>query len=210
MQLTFLRTVPGLEQVRMTRLGYAIEYDYVPPLQLRPTLELRTIPGLFLAGQINGTTGYEEAAGQGAIAGINAAARALDLDPVVLTRDSAFIGVLVDDLVSRGVDEPYRLFTSRSEFRLLLRQDNALRRLLPLGERLRLLGDDELRSAEARLSAEDRALTRANQLTLSPEASESAPPCSWIHPGAIWSSSRRLGPPTRRCIGRPSPRRRRG
>jgi tRNA uridine 5-carboxymethylaminomethyl modification enzyme len=168
-QLAFLRTVPGMEQVRMTRLGYAIEYDYVPPLQLRPTLELRAIPGLFLAGQINGTTGYEEAAGQGAIAGINSAARALDLDPVVLTRDSAFIGVLVDDLVSRGVDEPYRLFTSRSEFRLLLRQDNALRRLLPLGERLRLLDDDELRSAEAQLAAEDSALERANHLTLSPE-----------------------------------------
>jgi tRNA uridine 5-carboxymethylaminomethyl modification enzyme len=168
-QLAFLRTVPGMEQVRMTRLGYAIEYDYVPPLQLRPTLELRAIPGLFLAGQINGTTGYEEAAGQGAIAGINSSARALDLEPVVLTRDSSFIGVLVDDLVSRGVDEPYRLFTSRSEFRLLLRQDNALRRLLPLAERLRLLGDDELRSAEAQLATEDSALERANHLTLSPE-----------------------------------------
>jgi len=165
-QLAFLRSVPGLEQVRITRLGYAIEYDYVPPLQLRPTLELRVLPGLFLAGQINGTTGYEEAAGQGALAGINSAARALDLDPLVLSRDSAFIGVLIDDLVTRGVDEPYRLFTSRSEFRLLLRQDNALRRLLPIAERLRLLREDELGIAQRQLDREDGAFQRANELVL--------------------------------------------
>jgi tRNA uridine 5-carboxymethylaminomethyl modification enzyme len=165
-QLEFLRSVPGLESVRMTRPGYAIEYDYFPPTQLRPTLELRALPGLFLAGQVNGTTGYEEAAGQGVLAGINAAARALGREQVILRRDAAFIGVLVDDLVSRGVDEPYRLFTSRSEYRLLLRQDNALRRLLPLAERLGLLEECELRSAEQRLTREDDLLAEAHRASL--------------------------------------------
>jgi tRNA uridine 5-carboxymethylaminomethyl modification enzyme len=169
-QIDFLRTLPGLEQVRMTRPGYAIEYDFFLPTQLLPTLETREVPGLFLAGQVNGTTGYEEAAGQGALAGINAAARALEREPVTLPRDTAFIGVLTDDLVHRGVDEPYRLFTSRSEFRLLLRQDNALRRLLPVAERTGLLNAAELRAAEARLRREEEVLALADCTSLEPES----------------------------------------
>src|SRR3989441_10172180 len=130
-QVEFLHAVPGLERAKLTRPGYAIEYDYYPPTQLTPWLETKALEHLWFAGQINGTTGYEEAAAQGAVAGINAVRRIRGQEPVVLGRDDAYIGVLVDDLVTRGVDEPYRLFTSRSEFRLLLRQDNALRRLLP-------------------------------------------------------------------------------
>ena len=168
-QLAVLRTIPGLEQVRMTRAGYAIEYDYYPPTQLDVTLQVRALPGLFFAGQINGTTGYEEAAGQGVVAGANAAARALELPAMQLGRESSYIAVLVDDLVTRGVDEPYRLFTSRSEFRLSIRQDNALRRLAPVADALGMYEARERDMVEERLAAEDDARRLAEQTSITPE-----------------------------------------
>ena len=167
-QLEFLHAVPGLERAHMTRPGYAIEYDYYPPDQLTPWLETKVLERLFFAGQINGTTGYEEAAGQGIVAGINAVRRCRGEEPVVFGRDDAYIGVLVDDLVTRGVDEPYRLFTSRAEFRLLLRQDNALRRLYGLAEKLGLLNDAERGLADERLSAEQRVHDLALETVLTP------------------------------------------
>ena len=167
-QLRYLRTVPGLENVAMTRPGYAIEYDYFPPTQLNRYLAYKSLQGLYLAGQVNGTTGYEEAAGQGALAGINAALHALDREPLELGRDLAMIGVMVDDLVSRGVDEPYRLFTSRAEFRLMLRQDNALRRLAPLAMKLGLYSDVERRTVDSILSDDKTAIELAKGSTISP------------------------------------------
>jgi tRNA uridine 5-carboxymethylaminomethyl modification enzyme len=157
----------------MTRAGYAIEYDYYPPTQLDETLQVRAMPGLFFAGQINGTTGYEEAAGQGLVAGANAAGLALDKAPVVLGRETSYIGVLVDDLVSRGVDEPYRLFTSRSEFRLSIRQDNALRRLAPVGLALDLYDARERAMIDARLAAEDEARLVADGTSITPDEAAS-------------------------------------
>lgn len=166
-QLAFLRTMPGLQSVRVRRYGYAIEYDYVDPTSLHPTLELRSLPGLYLAGQINGTTGYEEAGAQGLIAGLNAARAADGRDGLVLGRDQAYIGVLIDDLVTKGVTEPYRMFTSRAEFRLTLRADNADQRLTPIGINMGLVGADRRQAFESKseMLAEARALMASVQLT---------------------------------------------
>ncbi|MDA1081946.1 MAG: tRNA uridine-5-carboxymethylaminomethyl(34) synthesis enzyme MnmG [Gemmatimonadetes bacterium] len=168
-QLELLRSVPALEQVEMTRPGYAIEYDYYPPTGLFPSLESRLVSGLFFAGQVNGTTGYEEAAAQGLVAGLNAGRRAAEREPITFGRESSYIGVLVDDLVTRGVDEPYRLFTSRSEFRLTVRQDNALRRLGPLGIALDLYSNEERAAVDRRIADEDALLTRAGDCSISPD-----------------------------------------
>jgi tRNA uridine 5-carboxymethylaminomethyl modification enzyme len=171
-QLEILRSVRGLSNARMNRAGYAIEYDYYPPTQLDSSLQVKSVPGLYFAGQINGTTGYEEAAGQGLIAGVNAALATQHERPIVLGRETSYIGVLIDDLVTRGVDEPYRLFTSRSEFRLTVRQDNALRRLGPIGLELGLYSEPEAQAIRTRLHHEDSALKLAESTTIRPEQAE--------------------------------------
>lgn len=171
-QLAVMRTVRGLEHVRMTRAGYAIEYDYYPPTQLEASLQSRAITGLFFAGQVNGTTGYEEAAGQGVVAGINAAHHVLERDPLILGRETSYIGVLIDDLVTRGVDEPYRLFTSRSEFRLTVRQDNALARLGPRAAELGLLSGAEEAHMTRRLDAVREALRLAESTSMAPAVAD--------------------------------------
>ncbi|MCB9992496.1 MAG: tRNA uridine-5-carboxymethylaminomethyl(34) synthesis enzyme MnmG [Hyphomicrobiaceae bacterium] len=172
-QLAFLRTMPGLERVEIEQPGYAIEYDHVDPRQLDHGLQLRHLPGLFLAGQINGTTGYEEAAAQGVVAGINAARLARDAEPVTFSRTNSYLGVMIDDLIHRGVTEPYRMFTSRAEFRLHLRVDNADQRLTPMAIELGLVSDERRRVFEARQDALGRGRDLLDRLQVTPNAARS-------------------------------------
>ncbi len=167
-QISVLRSIPGLENVRIIRTGYAIEYDHVFPSQLKLTLESKIVEGLFTAGQINGTSGYEEAAAQGLIAGINAALKVLGKDPLILKRSEAYLGVLVDDLVTKDIDEPYRLLTSRSEYRLLLRQDNADLRLTEKGREIGLVSDARWEIYQKKKALLERLITALKETTVSP------------------------------------------
>jgi len=182
-QRQMLQSIPGLENADMMRAGYAIEYDAVVPTQLWPTLETKKINGLFTAGQINGTSGYEEAAGQGLMAGINAAAKVLNHEPVILGRADAYIGVLIDDLVTKGTNEPYRLLTSRAEYRLLLRHDNADIRLTELGHRIGLISDERYAKFQLKLDAISEEINRLSNYRIKP--SERTQKIIESHGGAV-------------------------
>ena len=173
-QLQFMQTIPGLEHCKMMRAGYAIDYDCLDPLQLKPSLEHKGISGLFSAGQSNGTSGYEEAAAQGMMAGINAMRKLQGKEPIVLRRDQAYIGVLIDDLVTKGTNEPYRMMTSRAEYRLLLRQDNADLRLTELGRQIGLVDDYRYERFTTKRSAIERAIADLGNINLSPSAENNA------------------------------------
>ena len=167
-QFKALRSVVGFEKVKFFRAGYAIEYDYFPPTQLKHTLETKLVEGLYFAGQINGTTGYEEAASQGLMAGINAALKVKEKEPLILKRDEAYIGVLIDDLITKGTEEPYRMFTSRAEFRTLLRQDNADFRLTPMSNKIGLASELRLRRMEHKLNESEKMVAFFKETSITP------------------------------------------
>ena len=171
-QLKAMRLIPGFENAKMFRPGYAVEYDYFPPTQLGHSLETTSINSLYFAGQINGTTGYEEAACQGLMAGINAARSTWNKEPIVLSRSEAYIGVLIDDLVTKGTEEPYRMFTSRAEYRILLRQDNADERLTPLGHKIGLASDERLEKLDSKLSEVKGVRKHLSKTSVTPESAK--------------------------------------